>query len=128
MLAKFTENFRPPTQPKDIGSVNEIVDAVGFDFIQPPTVDFEIKDNSLIIKSFKSNSRLKGEQKTELSVVLIDYDYNGEVFDIDAVFYNKDLYYKDKLKDKIAIDEIKGKAMFIFIDNAGNERKVIVNG
>jgi site-specific DNA-methyltransferase (adenine-specific)/adenine-specific DNA-methyltransferase len=130
LLAKFTENFTPPAQPKDSGSVNAIVDAVGFDFIQPPFVRFEVKDNYLYINEFRSNSRLKGEQKTELSMVFVDYDYNGEVFDIDAVFYNKDLYEKNKLKDKIAIDKIENKAMFIFVDNAGNEfkKEVIANG
>ena len=67
-------------------------------------------------------------------MLLIDYDYYGEVFDIDEILYNKDLYEKDKttkssvLKKKIPIKKIKGTAMMIFIDNAGNERKVIVDG
>ena len=87
MLAKFTENFTPPKQPRDIDSVNEIVDSVGFDFIQPPQVDFKIVKNTLQIKKFRSNSRIKGEQKTELAMVLIDYNYNGEIFDIDDVLY-----------------------------------------
>lgn len=134
MLAKFTENFTPPKQPRDSDSVNEIVDSVGFDFIQPPQVDFKIVKNTLQIKKFRSNSRIKGEQKTELAMVLIDYNYNGEIFDIDDILYNKDLYVKNtktkesQLKKSIKIKTINKKAMFIFIDNAGNEKRVIIDG
>lgn len=134
MLAKFTENFTPPKQPRDSDSVNEIVDSVGFDFVQPPYVDFKTTKNTLQIKNFRSNSRLKGEQKTELAMILIDYDYNGEVFNIDKVFYNKDLYEtniktkKKQLKKSIKIKTIDKKAMFIFVDNAGNEKRVIIDG
>lgn len=134
MLAKFTENFTPPKQPRDSDSVNEIVDSVGFDFVQPPYVDFKTTKNTLQIKNFRSNSRLKGEQKTELAMILIDYDYNGEVFNIDKVFYNKDLYEtniktkKKQLKKSIKIKTIDKKAMFIFVDNAGNEKRVVIDG
>lgn len=134
MLAKFTENFTPPKQPRDSDSVNEIVDSVGFDFIQPPQVDFKIVKNTLQIKKFRSNSRIKGEQKTELAMVLIDYNYNGEIFDIDDILYNKDLYVKNtktkesQLKKSIKIKTINKKAMFIFIDNAGNEKRVVIDG
>lgn len=134
LLAKFTENFTPPKQPQDSDSINEIVESVGFDFVQPPLVEFEIVKDSLKIKKFRSNSRMKGEQKTELSMILIDYDYNGEVFDIDDVFYNKDLYEtnaknkKSQLKKSIKIKPIDKKAMFIFVDNAGNEKRMVING
>ena len=134
MLAKFTENFTPAKQPRDSESINEIVDSVGFDFVQPPVVDFEVVNNTLKIKKFRSNSRMKGEQKTELAMVLIDYNYNGEVFDIDDVFYNKDLYEtnsktkKSQLKKAIKIKPIDKKAMFIFVDNAGNEKRMVIDG
>ena len=134
LLAKFTENFTPPKQPQDSDSINEIVDSVGFDFVQPPYVEFEISKNTLKIKRFRSNSRMKGERKTELSMVLIDYDYNDDVFDIDDVFYNKDLYEMNaktketQFKKAIKIKPINKKAMFIFIDNAGNERRMVVDG
>ena len=67
-------------------------------------------------------------------MILIDYDYNGEVFDIDEVFYNKDLYEtniktkKKQLKKSIKIKTIDKKAMFIFVDNAGNEKRVVIDG
>lgn len=124
MLAQFTENFTALTQPQKSDSINEIVESVGFDFIQAPTVDFEIKNNKVIIKKFESNSRVIGESKTEVSMILIDYDYNGKIFDLDQVIYSNQI--KDNEFD-LDENKIQNKAMLIFIDNSGNEKKVIIN-
>ncbi|UKI49544.1 MAG: hypothetical protein L6U99_12985 [Clostridium sp.] len=63
LLAKFTEDFTIALQPSNSKNVNEAVDAVGFDFIQPPTVSYHITEDRLIIDSFSSTSRIKGEEK-----------------------------------------------------------------
>ncbi len=134
LLAKFTEDFTPIIQPHNSESINEIVDSIGFDFIQPPFVDFVVDNEKLIIKQFRSNSRLKGEQNTELSMILIDYDYNGEIFDLDKVIFNSEIYEIDhaskskKIKKEIKIKNIENRAMFIFVDNSGNEKKVVIDG
>ncbi len=124
MLAKYTEEFTVPLQPKNALSVNEAVESVGFDFIQPPTVEFEITDNHLIIKNFKSNSRIKGEESSTISMVLIDYNYDGKTFDLDEVLFESD--FKEQ-KAKFDSSKIKKQAMLIFVDDSGNEKKVIVN-
>ena len=124
MLTKYTEEFTAPLQPKNALSVNEAVESVGFDFIQPPTVEFEITDNHLIIKNFKSNSRIKGEESSTISMVLIDYNYDGKTFDLDEVLFESD--FKEQ-KAKFDSSKIKKQAMLIFVDDSGNEKKVIVN-
>lgn len=124
MLARYTEDFTAPLQPKNAQSVNEAVESVGFDFIQPPDVEFEITDDKLILNKFRSNSRIKGEEDSELSMVLVDYNYDGEVFDLDDVIYGSDFKDHEVKFDKKKIDK---KAMLIFIDNVGNEKKVIIN-
>lgn len=124
MLAKYTEEFTAPLQPKNALSVNEAVESVGFDFIQPPTVEFEITDNHLIIKNFKSNSRIKGEESSTISMVLIDYNYDGKIFDLDDILFESD--FKEQ-KAKFDSSKIKKQAMLIFVDDSGNEKKVIVN-
>lgn len=124
LLARFTEEFTAPLQPKNSKSINEAVESVGFDFIQPPEVDYKILENELEITMFKSNSRIKGEEQASLSMVLIDYQFDGITFDLDEVLY-KENFHNGKAKfDK---NKIKEKAMLIFIDDAGNEKKVIVN-
>ena len=107
LLAKFTENFTPITQPHNSDEINEIVDSVGFDFIQPPFVDFKIKNDKLIIKQFMSNSRLRGEFNTELSIILIDYDYDDKIFDLDEVVFNNEIYEIDKRSNCKKFKEIK---------------------
>lgn len=124
MLAKYTEEFTAPLQPKNALSVNEAVESVGFDFIQPPTVEFEITDNQLVIKNFKSNSRIKGEESSTISMVLIDYNYDGMTFDLDEVLFESDF---KELKAKFDSSKIKKQAMLIFVDDSGNEKKVIIN-
>lgn len=133
ILAKFTENFTPIVQPHSSDEINEIVDSIGFDFIQPPFVDFEIKNDKLKIKQYKSNSRLRGEQNTQLSMILIDYNYDDKIFDLDKVIFNNEIYEPTKQSNhikfkEIEIKKIKKKAMFIFVDNSGNEKKVVING
>lgn len=126
MLAKFTENFTALAQPKESSNINEIVESIGYDFIQAPTVEYAIQQDQLIIKLFRSNSRLKGETETELSMVLIDYDYDGETFELDDALYSKN-DFKDG-KAKINISKMGKQMMLKFIDTAGNEKGVVYRG
>ena len=79
---------------------------------------------NLIIKNFKSNSRIKGEESSTISMVLIDYNYDGKTFDLDEVLFESD--FKEQ-KAKFDSSKIKKQAMLIFVDDSGNEKKVIVN-
>ncbi|MDD2391569.1 MAG: site-specific DNA-methyltransferase [Bacilli bacterium] len=126
MLARFTEEFTAPLQPKNSNNINEAVESVGFDFIQPPFIDFKIDDNFIIINKFKSNSKIAGEEKADLSMVLIDYNYDGEVFDLDDILYSETDFVEGKAKfNKARIDK---KGMLIFVDTSGNEKRVVING
>jgi len=101
-------------QPVSEFDVNDTVDAVGFDFIQIPDVECEYfiesmkgqmeidksnKEAVIKIRKFISNilskKPLKFENRETLSMVMIDYDYDGEVFDFDEVFYAEDIKRKD---------------------------------
>ncbi|MDR1034037.1 MAG: site-specific DNA-methyltransferase [Bifidobacteriaceae bacterium] len=129
LLANFTENYTAPLQPKNENDINEGVDSVGFDFIQPPVLEYEIKDEKIIIKRFETKSRIKGRdvshQMDAFSMLLIDYDYDGKMFDLDEVFYSKD--FKGNAH-KFDAKKIKKTAMLIFVDKFGNERRVTVDG
>lgn len=125
--------FSALTQPNDETAVNETVEAVGFDFIQPPLVEFQIKaqeaTTTLTISKFESRARIKGKEKVgkhdTLSMVMVDFDYNGEVFDLDQVFYATEL--KDKAwKLELACKDVVGDVMFVFLDIYGNESRRII--
>ncbi|HAM96140.1 MAG: Site-specific DNA-methyltransferase [Candidatus Azambacteria bacterium GW2011_GWB2_46_37] len=125
--------FSALVQPNDEMAINETVEAVGFDFIQPPVVELELTAKkqtvSVKIKKFESKARLRGEDKISkhdaLSMVMVDYDYNGKVFDLDKAFYANAI--KDnKWKIELPTKEIKGDVMLVFLDIYGNESRIVI--
>ena len=125
--------FSALVQPNDEMAINETVEAVGFDFIQPPVVELELAAKaqavSVKIKKFESKARLRGEDKISkhdaLSMVMVDYDYNGKVFDLDKAFYASAI--KDnKWKIELPTKEIKGDVMLVFLDIYGNESRMVI--
>lgn len=133
--------FTKIKQPVSEMDVNDTVDAVGFDFIQVPAVEckyfvdskkgqLEIGKSSkeCVIKIEKFESRIISRKPLEfanletLSMVMLDYDFDGEVFDLDEVFYAEDLK-KNGYKVRFAEDKVKNQIMVIYIDIFGNERR-----
>lgn len=120
--------FSALTQPNDEMAVNETVEAVGFDFIQPPLVELEEKtkgrSTTLKIKKFESRARVRGEEKVgkhdTLSMVMMDLNYDGKVFDLDHVFYAQDLKSKH-WKIEFPFAKTAGDVMLVFLDIYGNE-------
>lgn len=125
--------FSALSQPNDELAVNETVEAVGFDFIQPPLVElsYSLKSNSISIKikKFESRARLRGEEKITkhdaLSTVMIDFDFKENVFDLDKVYYASEIK-KGKWQIEVAKKDIKGKVMLVFLDIYGNESRIVI--
>lgn len=127
MDQKFTEHFSAIKQADDSASVNDAIDAVGFDFIRQPEVNYAVVSQRLTINSFKAFSRIKGEYKKNgfesFSMVLVDFDYNGKTFKMDKVFFQRD--FDDSHSVDLDIKKEPKKIMFIFIDKFGNEFKTL---
>lgn len=131
--------FTALQQPSDETSVNETVDAVGFDFIQPPQVEWsvtvkkrqgqELNEACLKIRRFETRARLRGKDTQggleTFSMLMIDYDYNGEVFDFDNVFYAHQLQDHD-WEAWFPVENLGEKIMAVFIDIYGNEAQVVI--
>ena len=123
------ENIKQPVDEKD---VNNTVEAVGFDFIQPPEVEcqYKIDKKNFTVKmtSFKSKIRSKNPQKyanfETLSMVMVDFNYDGEVFDLDKTFFAEEL---KKVAHKISFDKkmLDKKIMIIYMDIFGNEKREV---
>jgi hypothetical protein len=134
-------------QPVSETDINEVIDAVGFDFISQPQVKASYlrrkpieqnlfnagkKDFSIEISSFKSNTLVYDPEDFKnfdtLSMVLVDTDYNDDYFNLDKVFWANDILNEDRDRAVIRIqeDDFYGKKMMvIFIDKYGNELKVV---
>lgn len=125
--------FSALIQPSDETAVNETVEAVGFDFIRPPLVELEIKmrseSASIKIKKFESRTRLRGEEKISkhdaLSMVMVDFEYNGKVFDLHKVFY-ADALKSNSWKIELPLKDVTGDVMLVFLDIYGNESRMII--
>jgi site-specific DNA-methyltransferase (adenine-specific)/adenine-specific DNA-methyltransferase len=143
--------FTKIKQPVSEMDVNDTVDAVGFDFIQVPTVEckyfldkpkkvdlFNQNAKECVINIEKFESKVISRKPLEfanletLSMVMLDYDFDGEVFDLDEVFYAEDLK-KHALSEaegngcevRFAEDKVKEQIMAIYIDIFGNEKREI---
>ncbi len=134
-------------QPVSENDVNEVIDAIGFDFISQPEVDAKYcrkapenrnlfnqkyKDFVIEITQFKSNTLVYDPEDFEnfetFSMVLVDTNYNGEYFNLDKAFWADKILDEAKTKAVIRIpqNEVNGKRMMIiFMDKYGNELKVL---
>jgi len=138
------KGFESIKQPISVAGVNELIDAVGFDFIQIPDVECEYtirkikgrqkeifesdKEAVIKIKKFKSNilSRKPVDFKNleTLSMVMMDYDFDGDVFDMDAYWFAEDIA---KNKYQIIFDPkmVDKQIMIVYMDIFGNEKREI---
>ena len=132
------KDFEAIKKPIDESQVNDTVDAVGFDFIRQPKVecDYSIekpKDQLLEyavikIKTFKSEAMLKGasqlENRESLSMIMVDFDYDGVIFNLDKTFYASEIE-KNGWKVFLPLENIKKQIMIIYLDIYGNEYREI---
>jgi len=133
-----SRDFEAIKQPIDESQVNDTVDAVGFDFIRQPKVECaysieKLKDQLLEyavikIKTFKSEAMLKGasqlENRESLSMIMVDFDYDGEIFNLDKSYYASEIE-KNGWKVLLPVENIKKQIMIIYLDIYGNEYREI---
>ncbi len=135
--------FTALKQPSDEMAVNDTVEAVGFDFIRTPKLEYktgtekakgELFEYGFIkIETFKSDAvvrepfKKKGNLET-LSMVMLDFDYDeeGKVFDLDEVHY-ADAIEKEGWKVRFRTDQLGKKMMAVFLDIYGNEARVLID-
>ena len=135
--------FTALKQPADEMAVNDTVEAVGFDFIRTPDLEYklgkaktkgELLEKAFIeIKTFRSDAvvrqpfQKKGNRDT-LSMVMLDFDYDEEsqVFDLDEVQY-ADAIEKAGWKVAFRPDLLGKKMMAVLLDIYGNEARVLID-
>lgn len=131
-------------QPNDDKAMNDLLEAVGFDFIETPDVKFVagceqesgrlIPDAKLEISSFESKTKTRNGTPLQgfeaLAMVLVDLDFDGKTFDLDKTFYPSQLRHVTKNDDGSEtvswkavwpLHETKASVGVIWIDIHGNE-------
>lgn len=129
----YSKDFEKIKQPKSEDDVNNILEAVWFDFIRIPAVNVSYYEewNKACIKinTFESkvisNKKLDYKNLETLSTVIIDYEYNGEYVNFEEVLFANEIeknWYVIEL-DKKRLDK---ECMIIYIDIFWNEKKEII--
>lgn len=136
--------FTALKQPSDEMAVNNTVEAVGFDFIRRPEIDYDVgykkrkgellEEAYIRLKTFKSEAmvrepfRKRGNRET-LSMVMLDqkYDQASDVFNLSAVFYAADIEKAD-WEIRFPIESIGENVMVVFVDIYGNEARELIPG
>ncbi|MEW6685136.1 MAG: site-specific DNA-methyltransferase [Candidatus Edwardsbacteria bacterium] len=137
------KNFSLLEQPlsADISEVNKVMEQVGFDFIYPPDVECKyyvekpkgklFAEAVIKITKFRSNIISKRPIPEEelgfkaLSMVMIDYDFNGEYFDMDEKWFAQDLE-ENNYEIRLPTEKLTDQMMIIYMDVWGNERKEVL--
>ena len=101
-------------------------------FVQDKKGQLKLKEGTTdcVIKIEKFESKVISRKPLEfanletLSMVMLDYDFDGNVFNLDEVFYGEDLK-KNGFEVRFAQNKVKKQIMVIYIDIFGNEKREV---
>ena len=128
-------------QPADEMEVKNTVDAVGFDFIRSPELEYttsveknkvtKLKEGAIRIKNFRSEAAVRDHRtklnRETLSMVMIDFDFDSasDVFDLDAVIYAEAIQQAN-WEVRFPLASVGEQIMVVFVDIYGNEAKEVI--
>ena len=137
IIQKILEkDFVRGLQPLSKSNINQTIESVGFDFIYPPKVECEyyqgkeksLFDNLMIkinkfepVQISKKPVEFEDPKKEALSMIMIDEDYDGKVFDMDQYFFGDEIA-KNDFKVGFPKQKAGNKLMIIYLDVLGNEK------
>lgn len=123
ILEQASRNFAIEEQPDTVANINNLVSSVGFYFNDEVTLKVAKTGKGLKVTEFSTPilNRDGGayEGLSGLSLLLVDIDYNGEVFDMEHAIYAKDI----PEGGEIALAGVTAITAVIAIDKHGNESK-----
>lgn len=135
-------------QPAKEADVNEVIDAVGFDFISQPQVVWKTKKESrkgelfadylIEISEFRAQTLAADPEDFQnfetFSMAMVDLDYDEDVFRLSQVLWGDDvikaaggLEKAERLELRIAEQEFTGEQMMVILcDRYGNEKALLL--
>ncbi len=133
-----SRHFTSLLQPHEEGGLNAAVDAIGFDFITPPSADWKVSYQTdsegvdyctLQLVNFQSRGRIRGVLEPQpafatLSMIMLDLSFEGDVFQPDRVLFSKELAASGYAV-QIKASEITGRVMIVSLDIYGNEAREV---
>jgi DNA modification methylase len=124
VLEELSRHFQIEEQAASSADINRLISSMGFYFNEDVKIEAERRNGGFKIAQFITGILNKGGQRFKeldgLAMILVDLDYDGSVFDMDAAVYNKDIGEDGVVK----IDGLTKNSHIIAIDKHGNESKV----
>jgi hypothetical protein len=125
-LEDVSRNFQIQPQPSSQENANKLINSTGFYFNYDIEIEIERSKQGLKINRCetkildKQEKRLKG--LNGLAMLLVDVDYDGEIFDMDRTVFAKDIGEDGKIR----MTGLKERIAVIAIDKHGNESKTFI--
>jgi len=125
VLEDVSRHFQIKDQPASTGDINKLISSVGFYFNEEIEIAIEKIPEGFKIKHFSTGILDQNKEKYEglqgLSMILIDKNNDGQVFNLDQAIY------KNEITDEgiIKIEGLTKDSHLIAIDKHGNESKII---
>jgi hypothetical protein len=134
-------------QPMREADVNDVIDAIGFDFISQPVVKYKARKKSragelfpeLVVELSEFRAKTLTTDPEDFanfetfSMAMIDLNYDGDVFRLDRVYWGEELLKEAGGQEKAKALEIRipeqafksEKMMVILCDRYGNEKTLV---
>lgn len=128
VLEDISRHFQIEEQPASQDDINRLISSAGFYFNEEVEVSVERINGGFKIIKFQTNILDKNKKRFKglegLAMILIDFDYDGKIFDMDAVVYSKEIGEDGIVK----VEGLTNDSHIIAIDKHGNESKIVKIG
>jgi hypothetical protein len=125
-LEDVSRNFQIQPQPSSQENANKLINSTGFYFNDDVEIEIERSKQGLKITRFETKILDKQEKRLKglggLAMLLVDVDYDGEIFDMDRTVFAKDIGEDGKIR----MTGLKERIAVIAIDKHGNESKTFI--
>jgi len=122
VLEDISRQFQIEEQPDSSSDINKLISSTAFYFNQEVEFDAERTEGGFKINEFRTDILNRSKKKFEgldgLSLILIDKNYDGKIFEMDLAIYAKDIK-----EGFVKLDDITDNTYIIAIDKHGNESK-----
>lgn len=132
ILEEVSRHYQLSEQPSDGGDINNLISSTRFYFNEEVKFKAELVKDGLIIKEFETNITDKDGNKFNnldgLAMVLIDKDWDGNLFTMEESVYLKDIPHDPEKPDygHIKVSGLSDKIALIVVDKHGNESNITI--
>ena len=124
ILEDVSRHFQIKDQPASAEDINQLISSAGFYFNEEIEIEIEKILEGFKIKHFSTGILNQNKERCEglegLSMILIDKNYDGQVFNLGQAIYKNEISEEGIVK----IQELTEKSYLIAIDKHGNESKI----